>query len=271
MAKNIACVIARTVSTRLPMKVLRTVNNAQSMLDFKITRLKEVKGIDSIYLCTSREVVDDILEDVAIKNGIKLYRGSPDAVIERIIAVGDRESADNVIRITGDNVFTATELLEQQIGIHVEEGLDYTRFSGLPIGATAEVMSLKAVRDCYENIDPAISEYLMLYMFDPSRYKCGVLKRSNRPDYSSYTLTVDTADDLKRTRDILQQLAHDGLTCTLDNIMRVIEKNNIAFSRLDDNAMIKMPYGEKITFGDFQKNMLDRISRSQVFEMAGEE
>lgn len=267
MVNNVACIIARTVSTRLPLKVLRMVNNEMSMLDFMITRLKTVQGINSIYLCTSKEPVDDILEDVAAKNRINLYRGSPDAVIERIIDVGDLESADNVIRITGDNVFTATELLEQQIAIHVENSLEYTRYSGLPIGATAEVMSLNAVKDCYKNIDPAISEYLMLYMFDPSRYKCGVLKRADRPDYSNFTLTVDTPDDLKRTREIFKGLEAMGLESTLDNIIKVIENTDISFSTLDGSATIKMPYGETITFSNFLNNMRDRMNRSQVFEI----
>ena len=64
--KTIACVIARTVSTRLPLKVLRNVVNEYSMLDFMIQRLKLVKNIDDIYICTSHEMVDEILEDVAL-------------------------------------------------------------------------------------------------------------------------------------------------------------------------------------------------------------
>ena len=48
--KTVACIIARTVSTRLPLKVLRMVDGKLSMLDFIIQRLKKVNNIDAIYL-----------------------------------------------------------------------------------------------------------------------------------------------------------------------------------------------------------------------------
>ena len=101
MAKVVACVIARTVSKRLPLKILRDLKPGLSMIDFLIQRIKSVDKIDEIYLCTSEEAVDDILADVVSRNGIKLYRGSADAVIERMLAVGDIEKADVLIRITG--------------------------------------------------------------------------------------------------------------------------------------------------------------------------
>ena len=65
--KTIACIIARTVSKRLPLKVLRNVTEQFSVLDFIIQRLKFVNNIDKVYLCTSSEPVDDIMEDVAKK------------------------------------------------------------------------------------------------------------------------------------------------------------------------------------------------------------
>ena len=267
MAKTVACVIARTVSTRLPMKVLRTVDGKHSMLDFMFRRLKKVSDLDAIYLCTSTEVVDDILEDVAEKNRVSIYRGSADAVIERIIAVGEKEAADNVIRITGDNVFTATERLGEQISIHQNNSMDYTRYVGLPIGATAEVMSLRAVKDCYENIDPSISEYLMLYMFDPQKYKCAVVERKGAEDFSRYTLTVDTSADLVRTRDILKKLNCEPEQVDLDKIMSLVIEGCVPFSTLSNEAVIKMPYGESTSFGEFLQQMRLRAQRSNRFEL----
>ena len=104
--KVVACIIARTVSKRLPLKVLRDLINGVSMIDFLVQRIKKVSEIDEIYICTSINIVDDILEDVAIRNDIKIYRGSEDEVIERMISVGDLEQADVLLRITGDNPLT---------------------------------------------------------------------------------------------------------------------------------------------------------------------
>ena len=263
--KTIACVIARTVSTRLPLKVLRNVIDEYSMLDFMIQRLKLVKNIDDIYICTSHEMVDEILEDVAVKNKVKIYRGSPDAVIERLISVGDIEKADNVIRITGDNVFTSYEYLEEQIKIHNQNELDYTRIIDVPIGATAEVMKLEAVKECYDLIDPAISEYLLLYMFKPEHYKCGVIKLNEIPKSSNYTVTVDTKEDLNRTKNIFKYFKGNSLKIALKDIIEIIDTHNIEDSKIEFTGNVKMPYGKEITFEEFQSDMNNRINNSLQF------
>jgi spore coat polysaccharide biosynthesis protein SpsF len=263
MGKTIACVIARTVSTRLPLKVLRQVTPGYSMLDFMLQRLKRVAGIDKVYLCTSSEAVDDILEDVAEANAVHLYRGAADAVIERIIAVGEQENADNVIRITGDNVFTTCEYLDRQIRIHQQSGLQYTRIIDLPIGATAEVMTLEAVRDCYGKIDPAVSEYLLLYMFDPNAYRCGTLRISGLPECSRLSLTVDTPADLQRTRDILRRFQGEKLDIRLNDILSIVERCELPQVVIPETAPLKMPYGKTVTFGTFLADMQARAAKSQ--------
>lgn len=265
--KTVACIIARTVSTRLPLKVLRNVTENYSMLDFMIQRLKLVRNIDEIYICTSHEMVDDILEDLALRNDVKIYRGSPDAVIERIISVGDMENTDNVIRITGDNVFTSIEYLEEQINIHNKNNLDYTRIIDVPIGATAEVMKLSAVKECYDLIDPAISEYLMLYMFKPEHYKCGVIKIKELPKSSNYTITVDTEEDLLRTKEIFNNYSKNSLDIALKDILNIIDNHSIKNSKFETVGNIKMPYGKEISFEEFQVDMNERILKSHKFEI----
>lgn len=269
MSKTIACIIVRTVSTRLPLKALRHVCNGMCLLDFIIQRIKSVPNIDKVYICTSYEIVDDILEDIAADNGVEIYRGSPDAVIERMIDVGDKEKADNVIRITGDNIFTAYEFLQKQIDIHNKNNFDYTRIINLPVGVTAEVMRLDAVKKCYTLMDPAVSQYLLLYMFDPDNFKCGVLKIKQWPDYSNMSLTVDVNDDLVRTRKILEYFPGEKTKITLKEILGIIHDHDIPYCTLDGSAQIKMPYNKLITYDEFKKDIEHRISKSVYIEMDG--
>lgn len=263
--KTIACIIARCVSTRLPLKVLRNIVDKYSMLDFIIQRVKQVKNIDDIYICTSYEMIDDILEDVAFKNRVKIYRGAPDAVIERLIAVGELEKAENVIRITGDNVLTAYEYLDEQIEIHNINELDYTRIIDVPVGATAEIMTLNALKKCYNSIDPSVSEYLLLYMFNPEYYKCGVINVGEIKKSSNYTLTVDTKEDLERTRSIFEYYKEDPLKIKLKDVINIVDKYNLKNSKIEFSQNIKMPYGKKITFEEFQNDMQNRINNSIHF------
>ncbi|MDB4060500.1 hypothetical protein N9515_00905 [Vicingaceae bacterium] len=268
MAKTVACIIARTVSTRLPLKVLRHVNEKFSLLDFIIQRLKLVDEIDEIYICTSIEVVDDILEDVAIKNGVKIYRGSPDQVIERMLKVAAIEKADNVIRITGDNVLTSYEFINDQIKFLNESGLDYCRLINVPIGATAEVISVNALKDCYNSIDASVSEYLLLFIFNPDKYKCGVITIGDK-DNSNYTLTVDTPNDLVRTKTILKYFSENNLLIRLSEIIDCINEYKIPNSIIKPIGEIKLPYNKSISFEEFQQDMKSRALKSKLLKLNG--
>lgn len=268
MAKTVACIIARTVSTRLPLKVLRTVLDNLTLLDFMISRLKLVSEIDEIFICTSKENVDDILEDVAKKNEVKIYRGSADEVIERMVSVATLTGADNVIRITGDNVFTAYEYLGEQINFLDDNNLDYCRLINLPIGATAEVINVKALKSCYDSIDPSVSEYLLLFIFNPDKYKCGVVKISDK-DFSNMTVTVDKPVDLQRTKQVFEMFQGDKLKMGILDIIKVIETHNIENSYIKPKGEIKLPYNKTMSFSEFQKDMDERISKSLSLKIDG--
>ena len=262
MSKVIACVIARTVSTRLPLKVLRHVRQDVSMIEFILRRLKNVAAIDNVILCTSTEAVDDILEDIALAEDVGLYRGCADEVIERLVAAGESHDATHVIRVTGDNVFVCSEFLERQIAEHIANDLDYSRIAGLPLGGTAEVIRLEALKHCYENMDPSVSEYLVLYMFNPDIYKCGVFRVKELDKLDSMSLTVDTPEDLVRTRAILEQAGAEPDEVTLAGILKAIRELNIEHAEISDDVQIKMPYDETTSYGEFRQLMAERESKS---------
>lgn len=263
--KVIACIISRTVSTRLPLKVLRNIHDDYSMMDYIIQRLKLSKKIDKIVICTSNEPSDDILEDVAIKNNVDIYKGSPDKVIERMIDVGNKYKGDILLRVTGDNVFTSYEYIDRQIELLIENNLDYMRLNGVPIGASAEVIRYSALAKCYSEMDPSVSEYLMLYMFDPINYKCGILNPFNE-DYSNYTITVDTPEDYTRTKEIIHlSINNDKLRLTLKEVIETLKNNDIDHSVYKLKGDVKYPYGKIITFEEYKEDMEKRISGSTHF------
>src|ERR1051326_7864152 len=227
MAETVACVIARAVSTRLPLKTFRKVTKEHTMIAFILERLKRVKNIDEVFLCTSIEPADDIMDDIAADHGVKLYRGSPDAVIERMLKVGEITGAKNLLRITGDNVFTSCEYIDRQVDLLKEHKLDYIRIVKVPLGATAEVMTTNALKRCYAAMDPSVSEYLLLYIFNPKEYRCGTIRLFEK-DYSDINLSVDLPVDLRRTKKLLELYKGKyGLDISLKEIIDLIERNNI--------------------------------------------
>lgn len=271
MPKTVACIIARTVSTRLPLKVLRDLEPNINMLDFIIERLKKVNSIDVIYICTSFEPVDDILEDVANRHDVKIYRGGTDDVIERMVNVSDMENAEITIRITGDNPLTSFEYIDNQVDFLVNGKLDYVRLTDVPIGATAEVIKTKALIDCYNKMDKSVSEYLMLFLFEPMNYKCGIIKVTPE-DYSQYTVTVDTPIDLERTKYLLNNIPHTSPSeIKLRNILQIYDSKNseVPAMKIAFSGSVKLPYDKIDTFENFMKDMERRKNNSEKLEMYG--
>lgn len=262
--KVVSCVVARTTSTRLPLKVLRSVDSQQrvTLLDTIFSKVQLSNLCSKIYLCTSTDKCDDILEDVAFKNGVSIYRGSAEEVILRLLAVAEKENADYVVRITGDNIFVSGEYLDDQIRLAVDNNLDYCRLAKVPIGATAEVIKVEALKKLYNELDPKVSEYLMLYIFNPQKYRCGVLL--SQQDYSGYSITVDTDQDLKNARRVVSILGVEPESLSISNICKLMTREEGLFSKVHSDMLIKLPYDKVITYKDFIEDQNKRISECQV-------
>lgn len=257
----VICIIARTTSTRLPLKVLRSFDStcSKSMLDMIIEKSKLSKLSSKVVLCTSNERCDDILDDVAARHNISIYRGEAEEVISRMLNVANAEKADYVVRITGDNAFVSAEYIDQQILFCKENNLDYCRLVGVPIGATAELIKVTALKDVFNKIDISLSEYLMLYIFDPDSYRCGLLEFEG--DFSDFGITIDTEDDLKNAREIVRLLGDKAEDLSLKNICNLLIGHEYLFSRIEPNAKVKMPLDKVIDYSEFKKDQQSRIGR----------
>lgn len=66
---------ARSGSTRLPGKILKKVND-KTLLEYGIERIQKAKKIKEVIIATTVNEKDDVIAQIAKKNGIKYFRGS---------------------------------------------------------------------------------------------------------------------------------------------------------------------------------------------------
>ena len=241
MSKTIGCIIARTASRRLPQKVLRNIGQ-KKLIELLIEKVKRAQNIDKIYLCTSVDPDDQILLSIAQENRISGYAGSRDVVIDRMLAVADMEDADNVIRITGDNLF-CDEIFTDHA--------DYTRTTMLPLGITSEIFSVSGLKRIYSTLDPHQTEYLTYYVFfsenDLTKLIVYPPKKFQHPFYS---LTIDTPQDFERTLYIMNHL-NDKKAIYLDDILKLNAKTPVPFLEINRNIRIKFPNEQKKFYGEY--------------------
>lgn len=261
--KNVACIIARTNSTRLPKKVLRDVGGLK-LIEYIISKIKKAKLVDEIYLCTSTDENDKVLLDIAKECGIMAYAGSLDSVIDRMLDVAEIENADNLIRITGDNIFTDEVYLDIMLEEHIKSNSDYTRTELLPIGVTSEVMQVKALKKCYSMMNPDESQYLMLYMFQPEIFKCKVIIPEKSHQKPNMTLTVDNPDDFERTLAIIDNKKE---LLDLDDILLKCKHANIPNTIYEGSGIVKFPSNLSVYFDTYRKEMDLRIEKSSCIQL----
>ena len=262
--KSVACIIARTNSSRLPRKVLREINGI-TLIEHIINKTKRAKGIDQIYLCTSVDPDDKILLEVAKNNGIEGYAGSRDCVIDRMLDVGEKEEADALIRITGDNIFTDEVYLDLMIQRHEQHEVEYTRTEYLPVGVTAEIIGYNALKRCRAAIDPKYSQYLMLYMFNPSLYKSLTLFPPKEHRHPNWSLTVDTPEDMQRTLEILKD---KEIVPNYHEVCRICKELHPEHLEYSPSGAVKFPADVSISFDTYRFEMEKRIAQSQHAEIS---
>ena len=252
----IACIIVRMHSKRLPRKALADILGKPMTLRI-IERLRLAKTIDEIVICTSTHPDDQILLEKAREWGVSAIAGSEEDVLARLILAADTFKADYVLRVTGDNVFTDSQIIDRMVQHHIETGSEYTRTNGLPIGVTAEVLSTGMLKRLHSLIDPSQTEYMMLFAFDPERFHCEVLDIPEGIRRPTYSLTIDFPADIELARKLYASLPdHEGGGPSLTDIIKALDEDP-NYMGVAADAPVKMPAGGSITFQELL-DMLDQ-------------
>jgi len=154
--KVVATIEARMTSTRLPGKVMMPALGEPMMVHL-FRRLKAVESLDAIVLATTTNSTDDVLEDVARKNGIEVFRGSESDVLGRVVGAARSHGADVVVEISGDCPVIDPDLVEQTVRIFLRNpGTDFASnafISSYPGGMDTSVFAFSALEKAAASTD----------------------------------------------------------------------------------------------------------------------
>lgn len=127
--------LARTGSTRLPGKLLLEVMG-RPILEYQIERLKTARRPDCMVLCTTQLPEDDVLIDLAVRNGLATFRGSTEDVVERMIQAAHKYQVDFIISIGGDDILCDPDHADRVIKKFLQTEADFIYCLDLPVGCT---------------------------------------------------------------------------------------------------------------------------------------
>jgi spore coat polysaccharide biosynthesis protein SpsF len=227
--KIVATIEARMTSSRLPGKVMLPALG-RPMLAHLTSRLKAVLSIDEIVLATTVNATDDVLVDFAEKDGIKVFRGSEEDVMARVIGAAESAQADVVVEITGDCPIIDPDLVEQTIRVFKRNNAVYCAnsfISSYPDGMDTQVITLEALKKSFSmTADPQDREHVSRHIVNnPQLFPHVYLVAPPSLHWPGLGLTLDEPADYELIRTLIENLGKDNLLFGCGDVIRFLRAN----------------------------------------------
>lgn len=206
---------ARMGSTRLPGKVLLTARGI-SMLEFHVTRL-QASGLP-VYLATTDQPEDDVLEQWARQHQVPCYRGASDDVLSRYYETATKFGLDIIVRVTSDCPLIDGQLIKQAVQryeeladpkLYLSNGLQRTFPRGLDFEVFSYSLLLQAQQHARSESD---REHVTPYIHQNRSGEVIFDHVLNSVDASRFRITLDTAEDWQVIKILLEQYRADTLS-----------------------------------------------------------
>lgn len=238
--KIVATIEARMTSSRLPGKVLLQALG-MPMLAHLTNRLKTVVSIDEIVLATTTNATDDVLVEFAERDGIKVFRGSEDDVMSRVIGAAESANAEVLVQVSGDCPIIDPDLVEQTIRVFLRNNASFCAnsfISSYPDGMDSVVMRLEALKKSFSmTTDPMDREHVSRHIVNnPQIFSHVYLVAPPSLHWPGLGLTLDEQADYELIRTLIENLGKDNLLFGCLDVIRFLRDNP---QLLEINKMIQ--------------------------------
>jgi spore coat polysaccharide biosynthesis protein SpsF len=223
----VAIIQARLGSTRFPRKIFAGLAG-KPLIRHVIDRLKYSEKIDKIVLATTGTTTDDELAAWALTEGVALYRGSENNVLERFYFAAKEFSAGIVVRITADDPFKDPVIIDRVISKLQDENLDFAYNNHpptFPEGLDTEVFTFSALESAYsKSVDDYEKEHVTQYFYrNKSLFKQA--NYSNEQNLSELRWTIDTGLDYEMAKRVYDILYVPGEIFLTDDILKLLKQH----------------------------------------------
>ncbi len=217
-------ITARMKSTRLKHKLTLEILDRQ-VIRWMIDRLKLAKSLDEIIICTSTNPQDDILEQIAFEENIKIFRGHEEDVIQRLYNASVENQLDYALNITADCPLVSLEYVEKIIDEFKNSNADLIRTLDLPHGFFSyglKVAAMKKVCEVKRGLD---TEVWGRYFTDTGIFNVVDLDIPMRYIKKDFRLTLDYPEDFEFFKAIFNYFGNDTFKAGMPDIIQFLDDN----------------------------------------------
>ena len=252
-------ITVRTNSVRLPQKALVEFSEGLMTIEYLIDRIKFSENADKIILCTTNNIEDNILIEIAKKYNIDYFRGSEKDKLVRWKDASDKFDIEFIVTADGDDLFIDPKLIDISFDQLENGNADFIHSTGIICGSFTYALRRSALQKVCQIKNTTDTEMMWVYFTDTGIFNVEELK--NVP--SNYfrhdiRMTLDYPEDLDFFKTVISKSKNKNKYLTLNEIINVIDNNpsikNINYFRQNDflinqktktNLQIKDVFHEK--------------------------
>ena len=199
------------------------------MLARMIERLLRARRIDSLVVATSTSAADDAVADAAERAGAKVFRGSEEDVLARVVGAARANNADIIAETTGDCPLHDPTIVDTVVADYLKGGADFVSNIhpySTPRGTDVRVFSTDALAEIERTSnDPADREHVSLHFWEhPEKYRLRNVSFDFPSSVAELRLTVDTPKDLELVTEVYQELYPRDPFFTLADVISLLDQ-----------------------------------------------
>ncbi len=195
MVKVLGITQARVGSSRLPRKILLTING-KTLLSYHLGRIMQSKEVNQWIVATTTETDSGLITDIADEMNIPSYRGDLNNVLTRFYEAALPYQPEYIVRVTSDCPLADGNLIDEVVNYTLSNQLEYCRTSDeFPDGVDVEVFTFKQLEHAYHHAELSserehVTPYIRKTAVETNLYKCTT-------NYSEVRFTVDESADFE--------------------------------------------------------------------------
>lgn len=227
----------RRASTRLPDKVFLPLMGAPLFI-------RQAKRILASTLCgrlviaTTTEPIDDRICEACEEEGLHVFRGHPNDLLDRHYQAAKKYEADIVIKIPSDCPLIDPVVIDHVIQYYLDHPDRFDYVSNLhpasfPDGNDVEVMRFTALEEAWKKAErPFEREHTTPYLWERiDQFRIGNVAMEDGADYSmTHRFTIDYPEDYKFINTVYEELFPADPLFGVGEIIDLLEKKPAIYS-----------------------------------------
>jgi len=217
-------------SQRLPGKVVAPVLG-RPMLSLIIERIRRCVTVRGIVVATTTDSADDPIEALCHTEGVRVFRGSDEDVLDRLYRCATHFGMTAFARFTGDNPLIDPHVTDQVVGFYLahEGAFEYVSNNHPPTwpdGLEVEIVTLGALEQAWrEAVKPFQREHGTPYIWDqPERFRVGNVALADDRLFRQTRWTLDHPEDYEFIARVYEALYPRNPAFGMDDVLALLRE-----------------------------------------------